>query len=54
MHLPRPTGSDSYSLPDPSELVADETDLLSLLTTTVALFGLGLTSLLSLLGLMAG
>lgn len=54
MHLPRPTLPDPYSLPDPSELGSDETDLLSLLTTTVALFGLGLTSLLSLLGLIAG
>jgi hypothetical protein len=54
MRLTRPTLADSYTLPEPSELAGEDTDVLSLLTTTVALFGLGLISVLSLFGLVAG
>ena len=54
MSLPRRNLVDAYSLPEPSQLVSEDLDVVSLLTTTVALFGLGLTSVLSLLGLLAG
>ncbi len=54
MQMPRRTLAESYSPPEPAELANEDTDVLSLLTTTVALFGLGLFSLLSLFGLVAG
>jgi hypothetical protein len=54
MRLPRPTLAEPYTLPEPSELASEDTDVLSLLTTTVALFGLGLYSVLSLIGLVTG
>jgi hypothetical protein len=54
MRLPRPTLADPYTLPEPSDLASEGTDVLSLLTTTVALFGLGLYSVLSLIGLVTG
>lgn len=54
MPLPRRTLADSYHLPEPTELAGEDNDVLSLLTTTVALFGLGLVSVLSLLGLVTG
>jgi hypothetical protein len=41
-------------LPEPSQLGEDEVDVLSLLTMTVALFGLALTSVVSLYGLLLG
>lgn len=54
MRLPRRNLSDAYFLPEPSQLAEDDFDVLSVLTMSVALFGLGLTSVLSLLGLFAG
>ncbi len=53
MPLPRRNLVD-YSLPEPAELAAEDLDVLSVLTMTVALFGLGLTSVVSLLGLLGG
>lgn len=50
----RPDFVDYDWSPDAGQLAADELDVLSILTTTVALFGLGLMSVLSLFGLVAG
>lgn len=41
-------------LHEPAQLGEEEVDVLSLLTMTVALFGLALTSLVSLYGLLFG
>ncbi len=53
MKLPRRNLAD-YSLPEPTQFAAEDLDVLSVLTMTVALFGLGLTSVISLLGLLGG